>query len=209
MNPFEDDRFNEESSNPFEDNPFDQFNVETPVTIYKTKGATMTPRERIDARHAAILFHLKNGYHNHLIVKDLDVSAGLVSSVRTANRIAQGTPNRPSDVPKPITIKEKREKKRINNKQEEEEFAAKVRELCKGRISANKIAVLLGCGRDKVRNICKKFNIERSYFLGPAVAAEIRRAYKSGEMTQGELAQEYKCGLSTICQLLSGDTYAE
>ena len=211
MNPFEDDRFNEENikKNPSEANPFDLFDVETPVTIYKTKKETMTPRQKIDARHAAILYHLKNGWANQAVVDDLSVSAGLVSTVRTAHRIAVA----PRTSPFVDTFKERviqgREEKAKEKAKNEEEFVAKVKELCKNRISCAKIAQLLGCSRDKIRYTVEKYGIQRSYFLGPAVVAEIRRVYRSGEMSQVELAQEYKVSASTISQLLSGITYAE
>jgi predicted HTH domain antitoxin len=206
MNPFEDDRFNEEDFfNPFEDNPFDLFNVETPATIYKTKAVSMTPRQRIDTRHAAILYHLKNGWANQAVVDDLSVSSGLVSSVRTAHRIAVA----PRTSPFVDTHKQKVIQRREEKAKDTEVFVAKVKELCKNRISCAKIAELLGCGRDKIRYTIEKNGIQRSYFLGPAVVAEIRRAHKSGEMTQGELAQEYKVCISTISQILSGMTYAE
>jgi DNA-binding XRE family transcriptional regulator len=207
MNPFEDDRFNEENikMNPSEANPFDLFNVETPVSIYKTKFQTMTPRQKIDARHAAIVYHLKNGWANHAIVDDLSVSAGLVSTVRTAHRIAVA----PRTSPFVDTYKQKVIQRREEKAENQEEFVAKVKELCKNRISCAKIAQLLSCGRDKIRYTVEKYGIQRSYFLGPAVAAEIRRVYKSGEMSQSELAQEYKVSVPTISQLLSGITYTE
>ena len=207
MNPFEDDRFNEENikKNPSEANPFDLFNVETPVTIYKTKKETMTPRGKIDARHAAILYHLKNGWANKAVVDDLSVSAGLVSTVRTAHRIAVA----PRTSPFVDTHNQKLIQAREEKAQNQEEFVAKVKELCKNRISCAKIGQLLGCSREKIRYTVEKYGIQRSYFLGPAVAAEIRRVYKSGEMSQSELAQEYKVSVPTISQLLSGITYTE
>jgi len=215
MNPFEDDRFKEieeaYKKNPSGVNPFDLFSAETPVTIYKSSGRSMNPRERIDARHAAILYLLRHGFFNHVICKELDVSAGLVSSVRAAHLIAQGTQNKPSTGDKPVEDKPKAKvfAPRISTEEAEQEFLVKVKELFKERISCDKASELLGCSREKVRKICRKYGIEKKYHLGPAVAAEIRLAYQNGEMTQAELAQEYKVSVSTIYNLLAGKNYTE
>jgi hypothetical protein len=63
-------------------NPFDE---DADVVYYVQFGAAMTPKDRREARHAAIIWCINQGLQTLAIQEKLGVSSGLISSIRTAN----------------------------------------------------------------------------------------------------------------------------
>ena len=67
-------------------NPFDD---DADLMLYVQFGASMNPKARREARHAAILWCLKQGFLTLDIAKKVGVSVGLVSHIRGANDLTE------------------------------------------------------------------------------------------------------------------------